>query len=215
MLTIYAFATLPRFAIGLSRDLRIFWAAEECGLPYSVKTVDAKHGGLWTPEHMALQPFGQLPVIDDDGFLLFESGAIVHYLAEKCGRLLPSDTRGRALALQWTLAALNTLEPQTQMLSFIDLRYKDAAWAIERRPEVDKMARKRLAVFEAQLAEQPYITGEDFQAPDILLGHVLRQVRHTDMLNDFPNLTAYRDRCEARPAWQKAFADYKARLGVA
>ena len=197
MLTIHVFGSLPPHAVGLSRDLRALWAAEECGLPYTVQIIDAMRGGLGTPEHLRLQPFGQLPVIDDDGFLLFESGAIVHYLAEKSGKLLPPDPQGRALALQWTLAALNTLEPQTQMLAIIDLGFPDAAWARERRPEVEKMARRRLTVFEAQLAERPYLMGEDLQAPDILLARVLRQIRHTTLLHDFPDLAAYCDRCDA------------------
>lgn len=214
MLTIHVFGSLPPHAVGLSRDLRALWAAEECGLPYKVHIIDAMQGGLSAADHLARHPFGQLPVIEDDGLTLFESGAIVHYLAEKSGKLLPADTKGRALALQWTLAALNTLEPQTQMLAIIDLGFADAAWAKERRPAVDAMARKRLAVFDSQLADRPYLMGDELQAPDILLGHVLRQVRHTDMLNDFPNLAAYKARCEARPAWQKIFADYESRLAA-
>jgi glutathione S-transferase len=214
MLTIYAFSSLPPMAVGLSRDLRVFWAVEELGLDYRVHPIDAMQGGLNGDDLLAVQPFGNIPAIDDGGFTLFESGAIVFYLAEKAGRLLPDDAQGRALARQWAFTALNTLEPQTLNLLAIDSFYADQPWAKERRPAQAALAVKHLTVMERLIGDGPYLMGEDFTVPDILMATVLRQVQHTDLLKEMPNLTAYKARCEARPAWQKVLASYEERLAA-
>ena len=97
MLTLYGFGSqLPELAIGHTRDLRVQWALEEIGLPYRVHGLDLKGGELRSEDYTRISPFQQVPAIDDDGFVLTESGAIVLYLAEKGGRLMPAETRGRA-----------------------------------------------------------------------------------------------------------------------
>ena len=105
---ITAFKWVPPFAQGLVRDLRVRWALEEAGLPYSEKLLAAGEQGL--PEHRAVQPFGQVPVYREGDLTLFESGAIVMHIAQKSPALLPVDAAGRARAMTWMFAALNSVE---------------------------------------------------------------------------------------------------------
>src|SRR6185437_15311811 len=144
MITLTAFRQLPPFAKGIARDLRVRWALEEAGLPYREKLMTFED--LATPDYRALQPFGQVPAIEEDGFSLFESGAIVGYIAERSAALCPSDPKGKARTQAWMFAALNSVEPQVQALVQVDLFYKNEPWAAGRRPSALEMVQKRLAV---------------------------------------------------------------------
>src|SRR3954464_10911047 len=105
--SITTFAWVPEFARGFVRDLRPRWAFEEVGQPYEVDLIrDAK-----TAEHRRFQPFGQVPHYRDEEIEIFESGAIVLRIADRAGQLIPSDPRERMKAIQWLIAALNTVEP--------------------------------------------------------------------------------------------------------
>jgi len=210
MITCYAFSAVPPFAQGLVRDLRVRWALEEAGLPYRVTLVgdDRRPDGQPTVSRAAyrdIQPFGQIPAIEDGGLTLFESGAIVHYVAERSRILLPSDARARAHAIQWMFAALNTLEMPIQHLAGIDLFYAGEPWAKERRPGAVEAVRQRLAELAASLDGRDYLV-DLFSAADILMVTVLRLLRHTDLLDEQRALVAYEERCEARPAFAKALA---------
>jgi glutathione S-transferase len=94
MISISAFCWVPPFAQGQVRDLRVRWALEEAGLPYRVRLLEL--GDQNKPEYRALQPFGQVPIFEEDGRVLFESGAIVLHIGERCGALLPKDVNARA-----------------------------------------------------------------------------------------------------------------------
>src|SRR3984885_14480204 len=109
MITISAFRWVPSFAQGLVRDLRVRWALEEAGLPYRTRLLD--QGDQDKPDYRALQPFGQVPIFEEDGRVLFESGAIVLHIGERSEVLLPRDTAARACATQWLLAAPHSIEP--------------------------------------------------------------------------------------------------------
>src|SRR6266404_992699 len=132
MINCYAFGFVPPFAKGLVRDLRARWALEEAGLPYRVTLVG--EGAMPRSDYRAVQPFGQVPAIEDGDLTLFESGAIVLYVAERSDTLLPRDPAIRARVIQWMFAALNTIEPPVQQLAEIDLFHAGASWAKERRP---------------------------------------------------------------------------------
>lgn len=206
MINCYAFAAVPPFVRGLVRDLRVRWALEEAGLPYRVTLVGDGAGQLPRAEYNKLQPFGQIPLVEDGTLRLFESGAILLHVAEKSGKLLPRDAAGRAHAIQWMFAALNSVEPSVQELAANDLFHASENWAKERRAGAVEFVETRLAQMAAALGSQPYLVGE-FSAADILLTTVLRLLRHTDLLAKQPALVAYKERCEARPAFQKALAD--------
>ncbi len=141
MITIYAFHSVPPFARGQVRDLRARWALEEAGLPYRSRLLE--QGDQDQPEYRALQPFGQVPVLDEDGRVLFESGAIVLHIGERSETLLPKDAEARARAMQWVLAALNSIEPHIMNVAAIDLFYRDQEWAKLRRPGAVEFARHR------------------------------------------------------------------------
>lgn len=214
MMTIYVFGNVPTPVIGATRDLRVLWAAEEAGLPYRVQPLDYARGDLRSADYLRVNPFGLVPAIDDAGFKLFESAAIVRYLAEKAGKLLPADARGRALAAQWAFAATTTIEPKLLDVFVLDKFHADTAWARERRPALVESAQKRLADLDAQLATQHYLLGDELMVPDILMSAALRLIQHTNLLDATPNLSHYKERCESRPAWRKIYAAYEQRLAA-
>jgi len=203
MMHVYAFASVPPFAQGLVRDLRVRWALEEAGIPYRVMRV-GDGADLSRDEYTKnLQPFGQIPAIEDDGMRLFESGAIVQYIAEQSSKLMPADPQKRAEVLQWMFCALNTIEMPVQNLASIDLFYANEEWAKQRRRGAAEMAEKRLAELARCLEGRAYLAGE-FSAADILMTSLLRILRHTDLVARHPVLAEYQKRCEARPAFRRA-----------
>ena len=200
---ITAFKWVPPFAQGLVRDLRVRWALEEAGLPYSEKLLGP--GEQNSPAHRSVQPFGQVPVYEEDGLTLFESGAIVMHIAERSEVLLPKDPAQRSRARTWMFAALNSVEPHVQNLTTIDLFFQNEEWAKQRRPAAEKLAQSRLEALASSLAGRDYLEGS-FTAGDLMMASVLRFLRHTSMVSDMPVLAAYQARCEARPAFARALA---------
>jgi len=205
MINCYAFGSVPPFAQGLVRDLRVRWALEEAGLPYHVTLVGDREGAIPRSAYRAIQPFGQIPAIEDGGLTLFESGAIVQYVAERSDALLTDDPQARAHVIQWMFAALNTIEVPVMRLAEIDLFHPDERWAKERRPAAVESLRGRLAELASCLDGREYLV-DSFSAADILMTSVLRILRHTDLLQEEPVLVAYKERCEARSAFTKALA---------
>jgi glutathione S-transferase len=204
MITLTTFEWVPPFAQGLVRDLRVRWALEEAGVPYRQKLLAP--GDNDTPEYRAIQPWGQVPVIEDDGLVLFESGAIVLHIAERSTALCPRDAAGRAKVTQWVAAALSSIEPHVQHLVSLDLFYAEEAWAKARRPGAEAFARMKLASLARRLDGREYLE-DDFSAGDVMMVTVLRNLRHTTIVSDDPVLGPYVARCEARPAFKKALAD--------
>jgi glutathione S-transferase len=213
MINCYAFRSVPPFAQGLVRDLRVRWALEEAGLPYRVTLIGDREGAMPPSAYRAIQPFGQVPAIEDGDLTLFESGAIVQYIAGRSDALLPDDPPARAHVLQWMFAALNTIEVPIQRLAEIDLFHPGESWAKERRPAAVESVQGRLAELASCLNGHDYLVGS-FSAADILMTSVLRILRHTDLLEEAPVLVAYKQRCEARPAFKKALADQMAAFGA-
>ena len=200
---ITAFKWVPPFVQGLVRDLRVRWALEEAGLAYSEKLLGP--GEQNSLAHRSVQPFGQVPVYEEDGLKLFESGAIVMHIAERSEVLLPKDPAQRSRARTWMFAALNSVEPHVQNLTTIDLFFQNEEWAKQRRPAAEKLAQSRLEALASSLAGRDYLEGS-FTAGDLMMASVLRFLRHTSMVADTPVLAAYQARCEARPAFARALA---------
>ena len=202
MITISAFHWVPDFARGQVRDLRVRWALEEAGLPYQTRLLE--QGDQDEPDYRAQQPFGQVPIFEEDGFVLFESGAIVLHIGERSEVLLPKDPRARARATQWLIAALNSIEPFIMNVAAIDLFYADEQWAKLRRPGAVEFVQKRLTALSRSLGDKPYLDGDRFTAGDLMMTTVLRILRHTDIVTRDRRLAAYIERCTARPAFQRA-----------
>src|SRR5260370_16942495 len=119
MIKLTAFRSLPPFAQGLARDLRVRWALEEAAMPYDEWLIGPEDQAA--AAYRALQPFGQIPAIEADGLKLFESGAIVLYIAERSAALAPADAHGLARTKTWMFAALNSVEPAAHTLPGPDL----------------------------------------------------------------------------------------------
>lgn len=202
MITISAFRWVPDFACGQVRDLRVRWALEEVGLPYRTRLLEM--GDQDKPDYRALQPFGQVPMLEEDGLVLFESGAIVLHIGERCEALLPKDPTARSRATQWLVAALNSIEPFVMNVALIDLFYKDEEWAKLRRPRAVEFLKKRLAALSTTLDDKPFLDGDRFTAGDLMMSTVLRILKRTDIVSGDPRLAAYVERCTARPAFKRA-----------
>ena len=142
MIKVSAFRWVPPFARGLVRDLRVRWALREAGLAYETRLIGPEDQA--SPSYRAMQPFGQVPVYEEDGLVLFESGAILLHIAERTDVLMPSDGNSRARTTTWVFAALNSIEPMIQNLVAIDLFHAAESWAKERRPGALKAAQTRL-----------------------------------------------------------------------
>jgi glutathione S-transferase len=208
MITVTTFKWVPEFARGLVRDMRVRWALEEAGLPYAETLIDfeEKDGAAYR----ARQPFGQVPVYEEDGLTLFESGGILHHIASHHDALMPADAGERAQVTSWLFAALNSLEPYVQALAEIDLFHSEEAWAQARRPGAEAALRQRLAALSAVLETRDWLAAGRFTVADLLTAMVLDILRHTDILADYPVLKAYRDRCFARPAYARALERHMA-----
>jgi glutathione S-transferase len=202
MITISAFEWVPDFAQGQVRDLRARWALEEAGLPYRTRLL--AQGDQDKPEYRALQPFGQVPIFEEDGFVLFETGAIVRYIGERSEALLPADPQARARATQWMFAALNSIEPFIMQVALIDLFYKDQEWAKLRRPGAVEFAHRRLGGLSKALGDKSYLDGDRFTAGDLMMASVLRIM--PELTNEHANLAGFVERCTARPAFKRAHA---------
>lgn len=199
---ISAFRWVPDFAAGLVRDLRVRWALEEAGLDYRVRLL----GQEKPPEYVREQPFAQVPTYRDREVQIFETGAIVQYVGEKDERLLPRDPQGRFRAIQWTYAALNSVEPALQQVVLCDIFYPNEEWSKLRRPGAEEFARLKLKRVSDWLGDQEWLE-DRFTIGDLIMVTVFRNLRHTKIVADYPNLAAYQARGEARPAFQRALND--------
>ncbi|NVJ20230.1 glutathione S-transferase family protein [Myxococcus sp. AM011] len=211
-ITITAFERSPDRGNGLARDMRVRWALEEVGQPYEVRLLS--FDAMKEPAHRALHPFGQIPTYEEGELALFESGAIVFHIAERHAGLLPEDSNGRARAIAWMFAALNTVEPPIFDRSLVTILERDQPWYEHRLRALDDTIRKRLDDLSARLGDADWLDGA-FSAADILMVTVLRRIQSSGILEAYPNLAAYIARAEARPAYQRAFAAQRAVFNAA
>ncbi|MFM0127053.1 glutathione S-transferase family protein [Paraburkholderia sediminicola] len=200
---ITAFERSPDRGRGLARDTRVRWALEEVGQAYEVRLVS--FGAMKEPAHRALHPFGQIPTYEEGALVLFESGAIVFHIAERHAGLLPDDANARARAITWMFAALNTVEPPILDLQTTRFLEGDKTWYDERLPLVKDRIRDRLGELSDHLGNADWLDGA-FSAGDLMMVSVLLRLKASGLLDEYPNLSAYVARGEARPAYKRAFA---------
>ena len=203
-ITITAFEASPDRGQGLARDMRVRWALEEVGQPYRVRLVSFK--AMKEPAHLAIQPFGQIPTYEEGDLALFETGSIILHIAQRHPGLLPEDANARARAITWMFAAIGTVEPPIVERTAAWLMERDKSWYAERLPMIEKNIRVRLDALSAHLSDREWLDG-DFSAGDVMMVHVVRRLQSSGILGAYPNLAAYIARAEARPAYQRAFAD--------
>jgi glutathione S-transferase len=214
MITLHGFGRIFPEGRGETKDLRAQWALEETGLPYRFHALDHTGGELDTDAYTRLSPFRQAPVIDDDGFIVAESAAVVLYIAEKAGKLIPGDVQGRTRVIQWCFAAVSSVEPTLMCLDVLDIFDRSGA-AAEPRAEVRKLAGRWLGGVERRLEDREWIACADFTVADILMAGVLRTIRKTDLMDPFPRTKAYYQRCVSRPAWERTLGACAERVGLA
>ena len=199
------FSWVPQQIQGLVRDLRVRWALEEAGLEYEELLLDLARREHGAPAYRKLQPFGQVPAYMEEGLTLFETGAIVLRIAERCEALLPAADPGRARAQAWMFAALNSVEPFVFALVEADALCAGQGWVAERRPVLLERATRRLDDLARVLDGREYLE-ERFTAGDLLMATVLRIPQGLPIMAGYPVLAAYLERCQARPAFQRALA---------
>lgn len=213
MIKLYGFARVNKFARGNTRDLRALWALEETGLPYEIIGMDHPNHDLDAPAYRALNPFGQIPVIDDDGVVVTESGAILLYLARKSGKLIPHDLAGESQVVRWTIAALSTIEVPLLTHWFVNV-----SGGKDTKPSnaLRDWGAMRLGQLDGWLADRTFVATDEFTVADIVMTHVLDAGSTPKaMLEPHPNVLAYVTRCTARPAWKKVVAEYSERVQAA
>jgi glutathione S-transferase len=201
-ITITVFERSPDRGQGLARDMRVRWALEEVGQPYDVRLLSFK--AMKEPAHLALHPFGQIPTYEEGDLALFESGAIVFHIAERYAGLLPDDANVRARAITWMFAALNTVEPPIFDRDLAKVLERDQPWYEQRLRVLEDSIRKRLGDLSSRLGDADWLDGA-FSPGDLLMVTVLGRLQGSGMLEEYPNLSAYVARGEARPAYKRAF----------
>ncbi|WP_313803503.1 glutathione S-transferase family protein [Sphingobium sp.] len=200
--TISVFEQSPDRGKGLARDMPVRWALEEVGCPYDVRLVSFE--AMKQAPHLALHPFGQIPTYEEGDLRLFESGAIVLHVAERHAGLLPADGDSRARAVAWMFAALSTVEPPIVERSMAMLMESGKSWHAQRLSMLDDRVRQRLGALSRRLGDADWLEG-GFSAGDLMMVSVLRRLASSGLLDEYPNLSAYVARGEARPAFQRAF----------
>ena len=203
--------TIQLFAFDTPNGRKISVALEEMGLPYSVEVIDITAGQQMAPEFLRISPNNKIPaIIDSDGpdgqpISVFESGAILIYLAEKTGLFMPSDVRGRTAVMEWLMFQMSSFGPVPgQVHHFIalaseeDKRYGLARFMAE--------TRRLYGVMDRRLAQHTYFAGELSIADFALLGWVWRHPRHQVDLKDFPNVQRWYQDLMARPGVVRGFA---------
>ena len=205
MITLYGIGDIFEGGHGETKDLRVQWALEEVGLPYRFHALDQTAGDLEHESYARLSPFRQIPVIDDDGFVVAESMAILLYVAEKAGRLIPSDVEGRTTVTQWCFAAASTVAPTLQCFETIEI-FDDKKTATHVLEPTRQLIDRWFGHLERRLENRQWVALPEFTVADIAMASVLRTIRKSGLMDPYPQIRAYYERCHARPAWQRTLA---------
>lgn len=204
MREVTAYNWVPDFAQGFVKDLRVRWALEETGFAYTERLID--HEQKLQSEHLARQPFAQVPVYQDDEVEMFESAAIVMRIAEGSHALMPEDVAVRARVMSWAFAAMNSVEPYVANVEITTLFQSDEPWAPGYLESATATLKGRLRRLSAWLNGKDYLEAGRFTAADLLMASVLRELERSSMFDVFPDLLVYVRRCTERPAFQRALA---------
>ena len=203
-ITIWTLEWVPEGPRGFVRDLRLRWACEEAGIPYEIRTVAFEDR---LTNHLDRQPFGQVPYLTDGDIDIFESGACLLHLARKSEKLMPRDPKGEAQTLQWTIAALNSLEMVTVPWWFLKITGS---------PDngLSDWMNNRLCQLENVLSERDWLVADRFTVADLLMADVLR-IPDIRAFGERPASEAFVQRLTERPAFKKAHADQLAHFEAA
>src|SRR5918911_4056301 len=191
-LIVWTYDWVPEGPRGFVRDMRLRWACEEASFGYSVRTVPFNDRGA---DHLARQPFSQVPFLSDGELEIFESGAGLLHLARKSEKLMPRDPVGEAETLQWTIAALNSMEMVTVPWWFLKISGDEnnglTGWMGKRLDQLEKI-----------LSEREWLAADRFTVADLLMADVLR-VPEVRAFGNRPASEAYVARATDRPSFKK------------
>lgn len=208
---ITAYRSVPDFARGRIKDIRVRWALGEIGQAYRTRLI----GGIFedkAPAYLADQPFGQVPVYKEQDMVLFETGSILIHIGESDARLLPRDAKGRGRAISWMIAALNSVEPTIQTLVVLTVKGQGTDWLAGAIEAAKPFAEQRLFRLSQALGDRDWLE-DRFSIGDIVMVDVLRNT-NPELLAPHPNLSAYVARGKARPAFQSAMAAHLADCAI-
>lgn len=194
---------VPDFAKGHVRDIRARWALEEAGIDYRMRLFNASEER--PADYLKEQPFAQVPTLKEGDIQMFESGAMMLYIAGKSEKLMPRDPVAQARVTSWVFAALNSVEVFVMPLMIIAKFEPDAEWAKLRRPGAEALVRQKLKRLSDWLGDKEYLEGT-FSIGDIAMASVLRDLDETTLLGERANIAAYHARCLSRPAFKRALA---------
>src|SRR3984957_9264223 len=198
-------SNLRIYGIARTRAYRAMWMAMELGLDYEHLPIEIGDAGARSPEFLTINPNGRLPVIVDDGFVLFESLAITLYLAKKHGKLYPVTLEGEAKAWQWSFWAIAEVDRGVNIWSLHAVRLPPEERNAALREEALKVIASPFKVLDAAVAKQPYLLGNDFTVADLNVAAVISRAVDMD-LSAWPHLKDWLARCLDRPAAQEALA---------
>jgi glutathione S-transferase len=204
MIQITTLRWVPPFIHGFVKDLCVRWALEEIGVSYTVKLVGPEDQK--SNKYREQQPFGQVPVYEEEGLILFESGSILLHIGEKSEKILPTEKRAKGRATTWVFAALNSIEPIVQNYNQTKGASATETWAKERLPAVENSLRIRLKSLDSWLQGKEYLE-KQFTIGDIMMTQILRNAADSPPFAECANLNRYLKLCESRPAFQKALND--------
>ena len=200
MIDVYTWTT------GNGRKIPIF--LEEAGLAYRLHMVDVNNGEQWKPEFVAINPNSKIPaIIDEDGpggkpLTLFESGAILIYLAEKTGKFIPKDPADRYLTIQWVMFQMANIGPLLGQTHHFRAKAPDNTYGVKRYTDE---ATRLWKVLDKRLGEAPYLAGTDYTIADMATYVWLRNPKNQGQsIDDYPNVKRWFDAIDARPAVKRA-----------
>jgi len=203
--------TLRVYGVPMSRAIRVFWMAEELGIPYEQVATDFKDEGTGptgknNPTFREASPVGRVPAIDDDGVKVFESMAINLYLARKHDKgLWPADLAGEAKAFQWSFFAVSEVDPVIVEWARNAFVLPEAERDAKKASEALEKLQRPLAALNGVLAGSQYLAGDRFTVADLNLSATMFRARRMD-LTRYPNIKRWLEACFARPAAKRAWA---------
>lgn len=209
MITLHTWSTPNGFKASI--------ALEELGLPYRVRPVDISKDEQFNPDFLKISPNNKIPAIvdEDNGLSVFETGAILVYLAEKTGKLLPATGPERYKVLEWLNWQMGGLGPMLGQLGHFAVFAKDKIpYAIDR---YTNEAKRLLKVLDTQLSKNDYVAGKDYSIADIAIfpwiNGLIVTYKKPELLDGFPHLRAWFDKVAARPAVQKGLTIGRETIG--
>jgi glutathione S-transferase len=195
----------PAGTKGLVKELRVRWFLEEIGEPY--EEMRFKHSELKLESYLKLQPFGQVPAYQNEDLEMYETGAILLFLADETGKLLPKEGKERANALTWLFALLNSLEPFITARIWLNFSFEKNDVINQIMSQNLMLIQDKLSRLEKTMIHADFVTGE-FSIVDIVFVTILRNPAVMSILGDHPKLKNYLVKMEDRPAFLKALNDH-------